>query len=83
LKKEIIKRKILGSKIDSIGNFSIYEYPPLKQLIQKEKGSSTNILVIEETGHGKSTLINALINYLQEIQLEEPLRYNLSNEKKL
>ena len=45
--------------------------------------SSTNILVIGETGHGKSTWINALINYLQGIQLEEKVRYNLFNEKKL
>ena len=43
--------------------------------------NSTNILVIGETGHGKSTWINALINYLQGIQIEEKIRYNLFNEK--
>ena len=82
LKKEIIKRKVLGSKINQIGDIDIYEYP-LIQLTEKQKQSSTNILVIGETGHGKSTWINALINYLQGIQLEEKIRYNLFNEKKL
>ena len=82
LKKETIQRKILGSKIGKIGNLDIYEYP-LIQLTEREKESSTNILVIGETGHGKSTWINALINYLQGIQLEEKIRYNLFNEKKL
>ena len=58
----------------------IYEYPLIK-LTEREIASSTNILVIGETGHGKSTWINALINYLQGIQLEEKIRYNLFNEK--
>ena len=82
LKKEIIKRKILGSIIGKIGDLDIYEYPKI-QLTVREMQSSTNILVIGETGHGKSTWINALINYLQGIQLEEKVRYNLFNEKKL
>ena len=82
LKKEIIKRKILGSLIGTIGDLYIYEYPQI-QLTELEKQSSTNILVIGETGHGKSTWINVLINYLQGIQLEEKVRYNLINEKKL
>lgn len=82
LKKEIIERKILGSIIGKIGDLDIYEYPRI-ELTEQEKQSSTNILVIGETGHGKSTWINALINYLQGIQLEEKVRYNLFNEKKL
>ena len=82
LKKEIIKRTILGKKINNIGELDIYEYP-LITLKEKEMESSTNILVIGETGHGKSTWINALINYLQGIQLEEKIRYNLFNEKKM
>ena len=59
----------------------IYEYPLIK-LTKHEMASSTNILVIGETGYGISTWINALINYLQGIQLEEKIRYNLFNEKK-
>ena len=60
----------------------IYEYPLIK-LTEHEIASSTNILVIGETGHGKSTWINALINYFQGIQLEEKIRHNLFNEKKM
>ena len=80
--KKIVKRKVLGSKINQIGDIDIYEYP-LIQLTEQQKQSSTNILAIGETGHGKSTWINALINYLLGIQLEEKIRYNLFNEKKL
>ena len=81
IKKEIIPRKVLGKKIDNRNGLDIYEYPLIK-LTEKEMQSSTNILVVGETGHGKSTWINALINYLQGIQLEEKIRYNLFNEKK-
>ena len=80
--KKIVKRKVLGSKINQIGDIDIYEYP-LIYLTEQQKQSSTNILAIGETGHGKSTWINALINYLLGIQLEEKIRYNLFNEKKL
>ena len=82
IKKEIIPRKVLGNIIDNRNGLDIYEYPLIK-LTEKEMQSSTNILVVGETGHGKSTWINALINYLQGIQLEEKIRYNLFNEKKM
>ena len=82
LKKKKIERKILGNKIDTIGNLDIYLFPQ-KGLTNEKKECSSNIMVIGETGTGKSTWINALINYLQGIQFEEKIRYNLFDEKKL
>ena len=81
LKKKKIERKILGDLIDTIGNLDIYLFPQI-DLSNEKKEYSSNIMVIGETGTGKSTWINALINYLQGIQFEEKIRYNLFDEKK-
>ena len=38
-------------------------------------------MVIGETGVGKSTWIHCLLNYLEEIDIEEKIRYLLFDEK--
>jgi len=38
-------------------------------------------MVIGETGVGKLTWIHCLLNYLEEIDIEEKIRYLLFNEK--
>lgn len=82
LKKEKFIRKVLGEQIDLIGNLKVHLFPQ-KNLTNQQKECSSNIMVIGETGTGKSTWINALINYLQGIQYDENIRYNLFDEKKL
>ena len=82
LKKEKKQRIILGNKIDTINDLDIYLYPT-KELTNEEKEISSNIIVFGETGVGKSTWIQGLINYIQEIQIEEKIRYYLFNEKEM
>ena len=82
LKKEKIKRVMLGRKVESIGGLDFYVYPQVK-LTNEEKDSSSNIMFIGETGVGKSTLIHSFINYIEGIQLEENNRYFLFDEKSL
>lgn len=82
IKKEIKKRKILGEKIHSEGDLDYYLYPKFEMNIMQEECSS-NIMVIGETGTGKSTWIHAMLNYMEDIQIEENTRYLLFNEKAL
>ena len=81
LGKEVINRVMLGKKLNSRNGLDFYEYPQ-KILTKEEKDASTNILVIGATGTGKSAWINSLINYLQDIQLEEKGRYFLLDENR-
>ena len=82
LKKEKINRKMLGEKIKSENGFDFYVYPQI-ELTEIEKNRSSNIMVIGETGVGKSTWLHCFINYLQGIQIEENYRYYLFDEEKL
>ena len=82
LKQEKIKRIMLGRKVESINGLDFYVYPQLN-LTNEQKECSSNIMVIGETGVGKSTWIHSFINYLQSIQLEENNRYYLFDEKSL
>jgi len=82
LKKEKIKRVMLGRKVGTNDGLDFYVYPQVK-LTNEEKESSSNIMIIGETGVGKSTWIHSFINYIQGIQLEENNRYFLFDEKSL
>jgi GTP-binding protein EngB required for normal cell division len=80
--KEKINRKMLGYKAETKNGLDIYVYPEIK-LSNEAKDCSSNIMVIGETGVGKSTWIHCFINFMQGIQIEENNRYYLFDEKKL
>ena len=82
VKKQKKKREKLGSLIDSKGELEYYLYPKF-ELTQSEKEIATNIMLIGETGVGKSTWIHSLLNYMQDIEIEEDIRYLLFNEKEM
>ena len=82
IKKEVRKRKILGNKIGSKGKLDYHLYPQFK-LTADQEDCSTNILVVGETGVGKSTWIHALLNYTQGIQIEENVRYKIFDQTEL
>lgn len=80
IKKKLEERKILGKKIDSKDGLNFYLYPKIYLTDIQEKNSS-NIMVIGETGVGKSTWIHSLLNYLEGIEIDENIRYLLFDEK--
>ena len=82
IKKEKKKRKKLGTLIESNEELEYYLYPQI-QITDNQKENSTNIMIIGETGVGKSTWIHSLLNYMQDIEIEEDIRYLLFNEKKM
>ena len=69
IKKVIKKREMLGEKIESKNGIDYYVYPEY-EFTEEEKRKSSNIMVIGETGVGKSTWLHCFINYLQGIELE-------------
>ena len=69
IKKVIKKRIMLGEKIESKNGIDYYVYPEY-EFTEEEKRKSSNIMVIGETGVGKSTWLHCFINYLQGIELE-------------
>lgn len=82
IKKEKINRVMLGRKVETKNGLDFYVYPQ-RELNNEEKDTSSNIMIIGETGVGKSTWIHSFVNYMQGIQIEENNRYYLFDEKKL
>ena len=80
IKKKLPQRNILGDKIDSNGELDYYLYPRY-EINNRDDKEIFNIMVVGETGVGKSTWIHAFLNYMQGIQIEENIRYLLFNEK--
>ena len=82
IKKEKKRREKLGILIESNDELEYYLYPKI-EITDNQKENSTNIMVIGETGVGKSTWIHSLLNYMQDIEIEEDIRYLLFNEKEM
>ena len=79
IKKEKIKRVMKGIKLANKNKLDFYLYPQ-PNLTNEEKKNSINIMLIGETGVGKSTWLHCLLNYIQNIELEENNRYFLFDE---
>ena len=82
IKKKLKSRIILGEKIETKNNLDYYLYPKFN-LSENDKKNSTNIMILGETGVGKSTWINSFLNHLEEVDIDENFRYILFDEKKL
>ena len=80
LKKEIFKRTMLGEKVETKNGLDFYVFPQ-EELTYTEDQRSINIMIIGETGIGKSTWLHCFLNYLQGIQIEEKNRFYLFDEK--
>ena len=80
IKKEKKIREILGQKLCQKGDLEFYLFPKV-QFTSLKLECASNIMIVGETGVGKSTWIHAFLNYMQGIQIEENIRYLLFNEK--
>ena len=80
IKKRLKPREVLGEKLYSKNGLNFYLYPKTNLLKNKEKEAFT-IMIIGETGVGKSTWIHSLLNYLEGIEIDENIRYLLFDEQ--
>lgn len=83
------KTKDMGKKsdddfVESKQNvkLNIYQYPTI-EFTKEEEGKVITILVIGETGSGKTTLINSFVNAAMEITLGLNFRYIIVSENHL
>jgi len=65
--------------IQKEGKYKIYQYPRIN-FTNTEKAIENNILMVRQTGSGKTSFINSFINYLLDMDLND-LRYTLVIEK--
>ena len=83
IKKEIklkIERKIEplpdSKLIRKEGKLNIYQYPIIN-FTPIEEANAYIVLIVGQTGCGKTTFINAFVNYLMDIELSDNFRYSL------
>ncbi|KAI6655781.1 hypothetical protein LOD99_1923 [Oopsacas minuta] len=71
--------------IECNNEMDMYYFPAKKISVSEyQKVTRKNlkkIIMVGETGSGKSTLINAFVNYAAGIEIEDPLRFKLVNHE--
>ena len=75
-----INIKKYNNFIKKIDNLEIKTYKNEPKFNDKELSNSKTIIMVGETGSGKTTMINSLTNYLSDVKLNDNYRYLLINE---
>ena len=73
-KKLFTKKKENEKNID----LDIYQYPII-EFTEEQKEKAITILLLGETGTGKTTLINSFVNFLMGVTINQNYRYVVSN----
>jgi len=82
LKKININNNIIKNlkKINKKSIYEYYLYPNVKFNNEEEK-ESISILLLGETGTGKSTFLNSLVNFVLKVKYTDNFRYLIINEE--
>ena len=79
--KDLLSR---STKIESASTpeMDVLAFPTKKVLVSQYRptayyGKLKKIIIMGETGTGKSTLLNSFVNYLAGVELEDPFRFRL------
>ena len=79
--KNNINIKKINNFIKKFNNLEIKTYKNEPKFNDKELSNSKTIIMVGETGSGKTTMINSLTNYLSDVKLNDNYRYLLINEQ--
>lgn len=63
-----------------VKDLNIYLYPSIDSN-STPKDNEKCLLILGETGNGKTTLLNSLVNYIMQVDYEDDFRYYLVDEK--
>ena len=80
--KNILKDQILNicKKLNKNSIYNYYVYPNI-QFNEEEDKKCISLLLLGETGAGKTTFLNALINFVLKVDYSNNLRFLLVNEE--
>ena len=80
----ILSKSVKLSK-ECTGELDMYAYPAKKTTVSAYNHSSKmnvkKIIIMGETGTGKSTLLNSIVNYAAGVELEDPFRFKLVTDE--
>ena len=79
-KPKIENKPIEGSKLIEKKEFLEFYLYPSSKYSPEEEANSKSMMVVGQTGCGKTTLLNSLVNYLTGIRFEDKFRYKIINE---
>ena len=77
----IIRSELISDKLKDIPK-KFYQYSKAKEAFSfSEENKSKTIMVIGKTGEGKTSFINGLLNYINQVNYNSKERYLIVNEK--
>ena len=81
---KIVSKSVKIQK-ECTGELDMYAFPAKKTTVSAYKHSSNinvkKIIIMGETGTGKSTLLNSIVNYAAGVEMEDPFRFKLVTDE--
>ena len=81
---KIVSKSVKIQK-ECTGELDMYAFPAKKTTVSAYKHSSNinvkKIIIMGETGTGKCTLLNSIVNYAAGVEMEDPFRFKLVTDE--